>query len=85
MGIEFYFEMWKPTNQEGYAIEKGNETVVQLLFMDCVVRQTLRRTGLSQKGPLCYLLYGYMVGAVEEVMEHQRKTGYRPCWTECLP
>ncbi|MGZ7043866.1 MAG: hydrocarbon binding protein (contains V4R domain) [Methanobacterium sp.] len=73
LGKEFYFEMWKPSNQDGYAIEKSNETVVQLLFMDCVVRQTLRRTGLPQKGPLCYLLYGYMVGAVEEVMDIKGK------------
>jgi len=73
LGSEFYFEMWKPTGQEDYTVEKGNETVVKLLFMDCVVRQTLRRTGLPQKGPLCYLLYGYMVGAVEEVMDIKGK------------
>lgn len=73
LGIEFYFEMWKPAGQEGYTIEKGDETIVKLLFMDCVVRQTLRRTGLPQKGPLCYLLYGYMVGAVEEVMSIKGK------------
>ncbi|HEX3013927.1 MAG TPA: hydrocarbon binding protein (contains V4R domain) [Methanobacterium sp.] len=73
LGMEFYFEMWKPSDQEGYTIERGHETVVKLLFMDCVVRQTLRRTGLPQKGPLCYLLYGYMVGAVEEVMSIKGK------------
>jgi predicted hydrocarbon binding protein len=73
LGVEFYFEMWKPSGQEGYTIESGNETQVKLLFMDCVVRQTLRRTGLPQKGPLCYLLYGYMVGAVEEVMDIKGK------------
>jgi predicted hydrocarbon binding protein len=68
LGHEFYYTKWKPAGQENYTIEKGDETSVKLLFMDCVVRQTLRRTGLPQKGPLCYLLYGYMVGAVEEVM-----------------
>jgi len=73
LGIEFYFEMWKPASQDGYTIEKGDETVVKLLFMDCVVRQTLRRTGLPQKGPLCYILYGYMIGAVEEVMSIKGK------------
>lgn len=73
LGHEFYFEMWKPSGQETYSIDKGDETVVKLLFMDCVVRQTLRRTGLPQKGPLCYLLYGYMVGAVEEVMDIKGK------------
>lgn len=73
LGIEFYFEMWKPSGQDGYTVERGNETEVKLLFMDCVVRQTLRRTGLQQKGPLCYLLYGYMVGAVEEVMDIKGK------------
>jgi len=73
LGHEFYFEMWKPSGQESYSIDKGNETEVKLLFMDCVVRQTLRRTGLPQKGPLCYLLYGYMVGATEEVLDIKGK------------
>lgn len=73
LGKEFYFEMWKPSSQESYTVERGDETEVKLLFMDCVVRQTLRRTGLVQKGPLCYLLYGYMVGAVEEVMDIRGK------------
>jgi len=73
LGHEFYFEKWKPTGQDSYTKEKGDETVIKLLFMDCVVRQTLRRTGLPQKGPLCYLLYGYMVGAVEEVMSIKGK------------
>jgi predicted hydrocarbon binding protein len=73
LGQEFYFEMWKPSGQDSYTVERSNETEVKLLFMDCVVRQTLRRTGLSQKGPLCYLLYGYMVGAVEEVMDIKGK------------
>lgn len=73
LGQEFYFEMWKPSGQDSYTVERGNETEVKLLFMDCVVRQTLRRTGLPQKGPLCYLLYGYMVGAVEEVMDIRGK------------
>jgi predicted hydrocarbon binding protein len=73
LGAEFYFDMWKPAGQDGYTIEKGDETVVKLIFRDCVVRQTLRRTGLPQKGPLCYLLYGYTVGAVEEVMDIRGK------------
>ena len=73
LGQEFYFEMWKPSGQDSYTVERENETEVKLLFMDCVVRQTLRRTGLTQKGPLCYLLYGYMVGAVEEVMDIKGK------------
>jgi len=68
LGVEFFFDMWKPADQTEYTVENGNETVVKLIFRDCVVRQTLRRTGLPQKGPLCYLLYGYTVGAVEEVM-----------------
>jgi predicted hydrocarbon binding protein len=73
LGQEFYFEMWKPAGQDSFTVERGSETEVKLLFMDCVVRQTLRRTGLDQKGPLCYLLYGYMVGAVEEVMDIKGK------------
>ncbi len=73
LGHEFYYVKWKPEAQNSYVIQKDNEVTVKLLFMDCVVRQTLRRTGLPQKGPLCYLLYGYMVGAVEEVMDLKAK------------
>jgi len=73
LGHEFYFEKWKPAGQDSYTTQDGDQVVVKLLFMDCVVRQTLRRTGLPQKGPLCYLLYGYMVGAVEEVMDIKGK------------
>lgn len=73
LGEEFYFIKWKPDAQDSYVVQKDNQVTVKLLFMDCVVRQTLRRTGLPQKGPLCYLLYGYMVGAVEEVMDLKAK------------
>ena len=50
LGIEFYFDMWKPAGQDEYTIEKGNETIVKLIFRDCVVRQTLRRDRTAPKG-----------------------------------
>jgi hypothetical protein len=46
---------------------KNGETFIYLVFRDCLVRQTLHREGMAQKGPLCQSLYGYMVGAVEEI------------------
>lgn len=69
LGPEFFFEMWKPADQEKYTLEEDGKTTVKLVFRDCMVRQSLRRTGMDMKGPLCYLFHGYVVGAIEEIMD----------------
>ena len=60
-------KVWKPEDEETFIIEENGETFIYLVFHDCIVRQTLRRNGLEQGGPLCQTLYGYVVGAIEEI------------------
>ncbi|NLZ29194.1 MAG: L-2-amino-thiazoline-4-carboxylic acid hydrolase [Methanomicrobiales archaeon] len=64
---QYTFEIWKPEDEETFIIEENGETFIYLVFHDCIVRQTLRRNGLEQGGPLCQTLYGYVVGAIEEI------------------
>jgi predicted hydrocarbon binding protein len=67
LGKQYNFELWKPKGKDSYIITENGETFIYLVFRDCLVRQTLRREGMPQKGPLCQSLYGYMVGAMEEI------------------
>lgn len=67
LGRQYNFELWKPKGKDSYINTENGETFIYLVFRDCLVRQTLRREGMPQKGPLCQSLYGYLVGAVEEI------------------
>jgi len=73
LGKQYNFELYKPKDKASYIITENGETFIYLVFRDCLVRQTLRREGMSQKGPLCQSLYGYMVGAVEEITGRRGK------------
>jgi predicted hydrocarbon binding protein len=73
LGRQYNFELYKPKGKDSYIITENGETFIYLVFRDCLVRQTLRREGMPQKGPLCQSLYGYMVGAVEEITGRRGK------------
>ncbi len=70
---QYSFEVWKPEDKETFIIEENGETFIYLVFHDCIVRQTLRRNGLDQGGPLCQTLFGYVVGAIEEITGRKAK------------
>ena len=70
---QFTIEVWKPADKPSYIIEENGSTFIYLVFHDCIVRQTLRRNGQTQGGPLCQTLYGYVVGAVEEITGRKAK------------
>lgn len=63
------FEPFKPKNQDGYITrnEKG-EAQVQIVFRDCMIRQSLMRFGHPQQGSLCNMMYGFFAGALETIM-----------------
>ena len=42
--------------------------VIQIVFRDCMIRQTLARFGHDQKGSLCNMMYGFFAGALEAIM-----------------
>ncbi len=64
---QYTFEIWKPEDAKTYIQEENGSSFIYLVFHDCIVRQTLRRNGQEQGGPLCQTLYGYVVGAIEEI------------------
>ncbi|MDD1663248.1 MAG: hydrocarbon binding protein (contains V4R domain) [Methanomicrobiales archaeon] len=70
---QFSFEIWKPADKPSYIIQENGSTFIYLVFHDCIVRQTLRRNGQNQGGPLCQTLYGYVVGAIEEITGKKAK------------
>ncbi len=41
---------------------------IQLVFRDCMIRQSLFRFGHEQQGSLCYTMYGFFSGAIEAIM-----------------
>jgi predicted hydrocarbon binding protein len=70
---QYTFELWKPEDKENYVVTENGETFIYLVFHDSIVRQTLRRNGMAQGGPLCQTLYGYVVGAIEEITGRRAK------------
>lgn len=70
---QYSFEPWKPSDKDHYIVEEDGSTFIYLVFHDCIVRQTLRRIGQVQAGPLCQTLCGYVVGAIEEITGRRAK------------
>lgn len=70
---QYTFEVWKPADSDTFLIEENGERFIYLVFHDCIVRQTLRRNGQEQAGPLCQTLCGYVVGAIEEITGKRAK------------
>jgi len=46
--------------------ENGN-TVIDLVFRECVIRETLKEVNGRRKGPLCRVGYGFISGVLEEI------------------
>ena len=38
------------------------------MFRDCMIRQALYCYGHDQKGSLCYMMYGFFSGALDNIM-----------------
>jgi predicted hydrocarbon binding protein len=63
------FEPYQPEGQ-GSPVTVGADgaTEVQLIFRDCMIRQSLFCFGHPQRGSLCTTMYGFFSGALETVM-----------------
>ena len=63
------FEPFKPVGQEQLITtnERG-QSQMQLVFRDCMIRQSLFRFGHPQQGSLCNMMYGFFAGALESIM-----------------
>ena len=62
------FETFKPHDQETLIQENAEGTQVMLVFLDCMIRQSLFRFGHTQKGSLCNMMYGFFAGALQNIM-----------------
>lgn len=63
------FEPFKPAGQsELITINGQGARQIQLVFRDCMIRQSLFRFGHPQQGSLCNMMYGFFAGALESIM-----------------
>ncbi len=63
------FETFKPKMQQDMITTTDDGTrELLLVFKDCMIRQSLFRFGHEQKGTLCYMMYGFFAGALENIM-----------------
>jgi predicted hydrocarbon binding protein len=63
------FETFKRKDQPQEIVAAADGTQkVELVFRDCMIRQSLFRYGHTQKGSLCYMMYGFFSGALETIL-----------------
>ncbi len=68
------FEPFKPQDQaEMVLTESDGSRKMQLVFRDCMIRQSLFRFGHPQQGSLCNMMYGFFAGALETIMGKKAK------------
>ncbi|THB76030.1 MAG: hypothetical protein D6B25_10615 [Desulfobulbaceae bacterium] len=70
----WFFEPFKPKNQpEMIMVNDKGEREMQIVFKDCMIRQSLFRFGHPQQGSLCNMMYGFFAGALENIMGKKAK------------
>jgi predicted hydrocarbon binding protein len=65
---EWAFEPFKRKNAPPVASQPDGSHKVELVFRDCMIRQSLFRYGHTQKGSMCYMMYGCFSGALEAIL-----------------
>jgi predicted hydrocarbon binding protein len=76
MGDAWKIEMWKPAAEKDMVKKTAKGLQCKLLFKDCIVRQTLEREAIPQKGTMCYLTNGYVCGALEVMLGMKGKIDF---------
>ncbi|MBN2344000.1 MAG: hypothetical protein JXX29_17700 [Deltaproteobacteria bacterium] len=64
----WHFEPFKPSSQSELVKQTDKGLEVMLVFRDCMIRQSLFRYGHPQEGSLCFMMYGFFSGALENIM-----------------
>lgn len=67
-GFRWKYDLFPLEGESSAVRQEDDETIVRLVFRDCMIRQTLFRYGHAQQGSLCYMMYGFFAGASETVM-----------------
>ena len=66
------FEVFTGNDESGITEEEDTEHV-ELVFRDCMIRQSLFLYGHQQKGSLCNMMFGFFSGALDSIMDRKSK------------
>lgn len=69
-GCLWHFEAFKPHDRSEMVQPADEGQDINLVFRDCMIRQTLFTFGHHQKGSLCNMMFGFFSGALLNVMGH---------------
>jgi predicted hydrocarbon binding protein len=70
-GCLWRFEPFQAQDRENMVEPGPDGEHIQLVFRDCMIRQTLFCFGHHQKGSLCNLMYGVFAGALQRIMDSE--------------
>jgi predicted hydrocarbon binding protein len=62
------FETFKPHDRDAMIQRTEDGDEINLVFRDCMIRQTLFKFGHHQKGSLCNMMFGFFSGALQNIM-----------------
>jgi predicted hydrocarbon binding protein len=94
-GFDWQFEIWKKEEGIKTRIVKTSggheitERFIQLVFRDCMIRQSLFCYGHPQKNSLCRIMWGFFSGAIEKIMGKRAELavlhpGQNACFKELI-
>lgn len=67
-GIEWPFEIWKPSQQSSTVVRENGKTSLKLVFRHCIIRCALFRYGHEQKQSLCLMNHGVFCGQLQSIL-----------------
>lgn len=70
-GCLWQFEAFKTHDRPEMVMSAEDGQDINLVFRDCMIRQTLFKFGHHQKGSLCNMMFGFFSGALQNVMGHE--------------
>ena len=65
-----------PSGPASLSPESGTDHV-ELVFRDCMIRQSLFLYGHQQKGSLCNMMFGFFSGALNSIMDRESRLEIR--------
>ena len=68
-GCLWQFEPFQPHGCEQLIETTADGESIQLVFRDCMIRQTLFCYGHHQQGSLCNMMNGFFAGALQNIMD----------------
>jgi predicted hydrocarbon binding protein len=67
-GINWPFEVWKPTNSNKTFYQKDGNLATKLVFRNCMVRCSLFRYSHEQEQSLCMMNHGLFCGYLQNIL-----------------